>query len=447
MNKIKEFYLKNKTIIAMGVMTALVLLANFFYELWPIATAMLVFFFATSSFKEHVCYCVYMAVFSGVSPIYASCILLCLICVAVRYVVDVLKNRKQFFKLPFFVTTAIVVVFSLIFGKVDTNGFFNWGLFVGILYFVYFAYVYHEEIDVKKAFNFLFGAVLVSAVLGFSLLWVDALKIKTYPFDGTYNRLRLFTLNVNHLAMMCMFGIAFFVYEMFNNVIVQPKSFAFFKDKQFWFKLFKIAFLCVIGLMTLSKAFLLVLALVLVYVFVLLILKLKTKSLLIILPLMGAIAVLCLIFKDFVWNLLSRFVVYDAWESLLSKIFTGRTDIWITYINEIFSSPLKAIFGVGLLTQDVVAKGPHNVLIYLVYRVGFVGLVALCVLVWLYAKQSSKKIKPTILNCLLFLVYVVFALEEMIFSDRFFLFLIFAIILMLKNNEKIEENAQNIEKN
>ena len=81
------------------------------------------------------------------------------------------------------------------------------------------------------------------------------------------------------------------------------------------------------------------------------------------------------------------------------------------------------------------------------YRVGFVGVIALVVLLVKYAKDAKHKIKPTFFNALMIFVYVVLAFEEMVFSDRFFLFLVFGIILMLVPKKKNEEQEAKIEDN
>ena len=440
--KVKDFYLKNKTYIDMGVTVALILLANFFYVTWPIATAFLIFAFATSKFDKQICYCVFLAVFSGVSPIYVSALLLCFLMTAIRYVIDVSKKRKPFFKTPFFITLAIVVVASLIFGKVDVKGFFNWALFTCLMFFVYFAFVYGREIDVKKCFDFLFVAIVVSAVLGLAFCPINKIKNAIYPFDGTYNRLRLFALNVNHLAMFCMFSLTYVVCCLMKNHITKKASFEFFKEKKFWFEFVKICILFVIGLLTMSKAFLLVVAFVFVYFLIFLVCKLQWKSLILIVPAIVGVGLLALLFKDFVSDLVSRFVVYGSWDSLISKIFTGRTDIWLDYFEAMANSPLNLIFGFGLLTKDVVSSGPHNVFVYLLFRVGIVGVVALFVLVCFYIKNAKSKLKVTFDSLLVLMVYILFSLEEMVFSDRFFLFLVFGILMAFQNkeNEKIEEN-------
>ena len=140
----------------------------------------------------------------------------------------------------------------------------------------------------------------------------------------------------------------------------------------------------------------------------------------------------CFIFKDYISSIFSRFVAYDGYDKLLSKITTGRSDIWAAYLKDFSNSVWKVLFGVGLLTTDLISKGPHNVFVYILYRVGILGVVMIIALVALYIKHGKGKFKINLNNVLLFAVYLFFALEELVFSDRFFLFLVFGVMLFLK---------------
>ncbi len=426
----------------MSVMTALILASNFFKPLWIVAAVFSFLFYLSSSFKQQICYTLYLAVFSGISQIYIVSLLSCFLLTTIRYVIDVIKKRKPFFKFQFFFTLCFVAVFSLIFGKVDTNGFFNWALFTSLMFFIYFIYIYHDEIDVGKCFDYLFWALVSSLILGLLCLPLDVLDQQIFPFDGTYYRLRLFALNVNHLAIFCIFNMCYVIHKIINQTITENKSLNFLKDKFFWFDFAKLVFLGIVGFLTLSKAFLLLLVCVLCYFILALILKLKTKCWVIIVPVVVVVLGLCLVFNDTVEALISRFFVYDIWDTFFSKIFTGRTGIWMSYLECVTSSFNKMFFGVGLLTKDVVSSGPHNTFLYFLYRVGVVGILALVVLFSKYAIDSKQKIKLKFSNCLMLVIFLVLACEEMVFSDRFFLFLVMAVLLTLAPKKKTEEISE-----
>ena len=439
MSKLKEFYLKNKTAVILAVLTSIILLANFFHFLWPVAIPFILIFFTTCSFGEMVSYIVYLSVISGVNEIYASAMVWMFILTAIRYTLDVKNKRKPFYKAIFFLTIAISVLFSIIPGDADIWGFFNGILIVCLLFFVYFAFVYFEEINIKKSFDLLFVSILVSSVLGFVIFQIGAIQDVIYPFDGVFFRLRLFTRNPNHLAISALFSMAFILYEIVSFDIEKDKGFSFLKNKTFWMRFVSVLFLICVGLMSMSKAFLLVCVILICYLILNMLILLKWKSLLVIAPMIAFVAVCAIVFKEKTVDIIARFSTYDVWNSFFSKVFSGRTTIWCAYRDHIRSSIFTMLFGAGLFTKDLIDIGPHNSFIYIAYRMGFVGVVLLGVLVYLYVKASSKKICPTIKNIVVFAVFMILSLEETILSDRFFLLLVFGIVLMLRNKEKYEQ--------
>ncbi len=422
----------------MGVITALILLANFNTWLWILPSVAIFVSFYFFNFEQIFCAVVYIAVFSGISPIFATALISCFVISWVRYIFDLIKKRERFFKLQFFCTLFFVLIFSLIFGNVDVNGVFNLIMSVCLLMFSYLVFVYAKNINIKKCFEALFVAMLVSALLGVALFSIDTIASRIYPFDGNYHRLKLFTLNANQLAIFCMFGISYVVYHLFNFVI--KNDFGFLKSRCFWIDILKILLYAIVGFLTMSKAFLVVLVLVFVYVFALLALKLKLKSLFVILPMVLVVAVSAIIFKDFARNLISRFFNYEKAGSVISKIFTGRTEIWKEYLEYSSGSVWRILFGVGFATADVVDIGPHSIYIYLLYRIGIVGILAFAGLLFVYAKDAGSKIRITIFNILPIFIFLVYGLEEMILSDRMYALLILSILLLLvprKTDKKV----------
>jgi uncharacterized membrane protein YoaK (UPF0700 family) len=99
------------------------------------------------------------------------------------------------------------------------------------------------------------------------------------------------------------------------------------------------------------------------------------------------------------------------------------------------------LFGFGFFNEFAGGIIAHNTLIHLLHRVGFVGLIVMCLLIYVYAKQAKSKMKITLSNCLPLLTWLFLALEEQVFSDRFFLFLVFAFMLTLV--PKTEKNENN----
>lgn len=439
LNSLACFYKKFKLYIGLAILTAMIIVSFVFEPFWYATSAIVVLFFLTCNFEEQTCSILYLSIFSGISQIYIVSITFCFLHTFVRYIVDLKKKRKPFFAKPFILTTVFLIVFTLIHGQVDINGFFNWSLFFCISYFVYLLYIYYKEINIKRSFKCLFIAIVVSCVLATILYPTKIIESVMFVDNFQVHRLRLFTMNINHLAMSCLFFIAYKIYETTNNLMKETKDLSFLKDKNVWLNVAEVVVCFVVGVLTMSKAFIVMVCFFAIYVLIFLIYKIKVKSLAIIIPFLIIFGILCLVFRDFVIKLFSRFFIYTSLESKISKVFTGRTDIWQTYRDAIRGSITHMLFGVGLLTKDIIAIGPHNVLIYFIYRVGFVGLVVMYTICYLYLKESTMKIKITYTNCLLFVTYLILALEEMIFSDRFFLFLAFGVILMLAPRQENKE--------
>ena len=432
------FYRKHKLKIVAATLTLLVLLCNLKIELWPLASAFMALFYFTCSFGEQLCITTYLCAFSNVSQIYVSGLLLSFIYLCIKYCFDLKHKKKPFFRREFVLTTIIVFVFSIIHQTIDVGGFFNWGLFVALFYSIYFIFIYHDEIDVDRCFKSLFVGLVVSVLVGVCVSFAATFREIIYPFDGLVNRLRLFTHNVNQLSMFCLFEIAYLCHKILNEYLKPNHTFMFFKDWSFWTIIIQFVFCSTIGFLTLSKAFFILFMICVLYLLIYFVMKYKLKSLIVILPIFIVLALLTLPLKGFAHKLISRFSAYGEINSIWSKIFTGRTEIWQVYLDNIRSSIWTMLFGAGLLTQDPVAIGPHNVFIYFLYRVGFVGIILIISLFYCYFKDSSKTIKIRYRNCLVLICYFLLSLEEMIFSDRFFVFLVFAILMTLSPKRKIK---------
>lgn len=437
------FYKKHKMVIGLAILTMMIMVSFLVEPFWYFSSLAVVLFFITCNFGEQIASVVYLSLFSGISQIYITALLICFLCTAIRYILDLKRKSKPFYAKPFILTTVFLIIFTLIHGQVDIEGFFNWALVFCLFYFIYFVYIYHKEIDVKKCFNYLIFAVIFSCVLA-SIAYPTGLIERVFFIDSVdIKRLRLFTRNSNHLAITCLFAIAFYIYDIINDVMKDAHDLQFLKQKHFWIDFAKIVLCFIVGILTMSKAFLVMICFFAVYFLAYLIYKVKLKSLFIIIPILLILVVLCFVFKDFVKTLIYRFVAYTNLESKISQIFTGRTDIWETYRDSIRGSIIHMLFGVGLLTKDIVNIGPHNVLIYFIHRVGFVGFIMICVIMYFYFKSAKSKIKITYKNSLLFVSFLILAIEEMIFSDRFFLFLVFGILLMIVPKEQIQNNGEN----
>lgn len=434
---LKKFYKTKGKYILLAVITALLFFANFYDPLWIVACVFLAGLYATCSVAELFYFTMYFELFSSWDLFFVVNLLIAFVCLTVRYIIDVKQKRKQVFTLPLVLTFVIVLIFGLIHYSVDLDGFSKGGFFVAILFVVYYVFVYHKDIKLDKCFKFLTIGLIVSGLLGaVSLLFDSPLKSIIYIDTEGYKRLQLYSFHTNFLSMLCLFNMAFYIYQIVNQKGRTLES------------VICILISSVVGILTLSKTFLLLFALMAIYLIIHLIVKYKKHSWKFVIPIVVIAIVLVACFHDFLIDIAQRFLAYDT-GSLLSKLTTGRTAIWEKYIDSARSSVLKMLFGVGLFTKDIISIGPHNVFLFLIYRIGVVGIILLCVLIYSYAKCSQTKLKLTLKNCLPVLLWLVISLEEMILSERFVYFLLFAIMLLRsEENVEVSENAdENVEQN
>ncbi len=427
MEKLIEFYNKRKMIIILTTITTLLFFAGLFSPLWIVALGFVLLFYLTCNFGEILSYTLYFSLFSNIGTFYVYSLIAGFVVIVGKYVWGLIKKQEKFFAVPFCLTTFIAVVFSCIHYKFDSLGFEQGILAVALLYAMYFAFVYKRDIDVKKCFEFVMLGIVCSAVVSVLTLPFDTYSCKIFYFDGQYKRLQLLCFHQNHLAMVCGFAISYCIYQIVNG------------EDNWKFALIKIALCLVVGLLTLSKAFMLVCMGFAIYVCIWLVIKFKTKSLYFILSAIAVVVVGCFVFKDLLMKILDRFLAYNTEDSIFNRITTGRSSIWSRYLDEISSSALKLLFGVGLFNAELLVEGTHNVFIHLLYRMGIVGVLLLIALAVVYVVFAQNKPKITFFNMLLFVTYVVFSLNEMIFSDRFFIFLILGLMLLKKpETQKIE---------
>ena len=423
----KEFFLKYKQIVVLMIVSTLLFCANFWNPLWIVAVSLLGIYYMFCGLGEIICFTMFFVPLSGIGLFYIVSLLCGFASTLGHYIYDLAKKQAKFYAFPFLITTLIVAIFAPIHYKIDYLGFQQGAIVIAFLYVAYFAFVYKKNLDAHKSFRFLVYGILTSVVFGLLSLPFKNFGYPLFYFDGIYNRLQLFTYYPNHLAMISTFVIAYMIYAIIN------------KRGNLWFNVISIALCLALGVATYSKAFLLLCVLLFGYACLFLIAKFKWKSLKVILPLLLVFAAIVGIFNKTFITIFERFLAYETGSSLISKFTTGRSGIWYEYLWEITSTIPKMLFGFGLFNAEVNILGCHNVLIYFAYRTGGLGLVLLGALVYSYLQSSEHKIKFNFATCLVFLTWVVIAMEEMIFSDRFFLFLILGLLLM---NDPKQEKLQ-----
>lgn len=427
--KIWNFLKQYKMPVFLALVTIMLFFGGICAPLWIVASVLTILFFAVCSTTEILGVLLYSISFSGIGLHYIISLIGAFVVIAVRYGIDVAKKRKEFYVLPFAITCLIVVVWSCVHYHIDSMGFEQGALLLALMFGIYLMFVSHDKVDIHKCFSFLTLGFTISMILTPATLMFNSYSVAIYHFDGTYKRMQFLNYHYNTVAMSALFSLSYYIYAMFNNKGKKVENLA------------DIAVSFVIGILTLSKAFMLVCVGFLCYAALMIVLKYKKQSLKILLPAVAVVVVLCVVFREFIFKLLNRFTYLFTESNVLDQITTGRYSIWCDYASQISSTIPKMLFGVGFFSQMYYDIGPHSVFVHILYRVGFIGVIALGMLVFAYVKNSKSRPKITLLNCLPLLTWLFLALEEQVFSDRFFLFLVFAFMLTLV--PKTEKNENN----
>lgn len=195
------------------------------------------------------------------------------------------------------------------------------------------------------------------------------------------------------------------------------------------------------GFLAVSKSFFLILAcLVLLFVLDLMFKKgrLSAKLLLILTFSVGAIFLLSSsAFLNLSAMILSRFVG----GSNLSDFTTGRTEIWIVFINAFKEDTLLLLFGRGYTDVRIAVKGSHNTVIQVVYQFGLVGCI--CLVAWLIfcVRTFAKHVKINGDGFVQFCVIMIGVIGpwmalDLLFFDEFFLMPMYVCIGLMSVTNK-----------
>lgn len=383
--------------------------------------------------EETILYFIFNEFFSGYQAFFMTGIVACLVNLTIRYIIGIVKKNRKLYLEPLILTLVILVFFSFIHYKIDDNGILQGAIIIAVLIGCYLTFSFRDKIDAYKSTLAGLCGLVVSLVLSAATL---IFKNYTFPiaanWGGKLVRFQGLTFNPNYLSILCICILTFCIYNLIN------------RNGKRWINAAGIVLCTISGLLTMSKAFLVILCLVTIYVLIVLVRKFKKKSLFAILPMLAVIVLLLFCFKDFFKTLLERFIAGSEKDTLLSKITTGRTRIWSEYVAAITSSISEMLFGVGLFTMDLPINSPHNTYLFYLYRLGFIGIILLILLAMSYYKCSDKKIKINFYNLLPLTMFLILGLEEMVINERFFIFFVIGLIMLSRSEDKSKGDADSL---
>ena len=447
LEKLSNFYKKYQLVITLVISTLLFFISTFWNPAIYIASVYILISYIFSSIENIFAYSFYFMLFSGVIVFYIVMAVGSFLVVFIKYIVEASRGKVKVYKWPLLATTLIVALYSLIHYKINEYGVFQGLLIIALMYLAYVVFCYRDQISIRKLFKSMCAGILVTALLSLILYFVSSAKVFIFdnwdygfvtvkdkvflPVGDEYKRLELFSYHPNHLACFCMFLIAYSIYELINSTG---------SKRELIENIFMFIVGMIVGFLTLSKAFFIIFVIELLYVLAFLVSHYKKKSIKYIVAGVVILAVCCFIFRNQIAIIIYRLLPENG-SSSLDDMTTGRVAIWIKFLNEIFSSPVKIVFGEGLFTTDIVDIGPHSIYIALLFRFGIMGLIMLLGLIVLYIKSCDGKLKISFSKTLPIIIFAIYSIQEANIDERFF-FLLISLILLFKvcPKDKKEEN-------
>ena len=428
--------LQNKTIIFCTIYTLLYFISGFnkWLEILPIVVA--VISFCVLSIKESTCVFAYCHCFTLSSLIYETyfdiIIISFTLILLIKYCIG-LKQKKYVFYKNIVIAIASFLIFYMIisFFYSPIGDGFNLVVFAILAYLVL---AMRNEFDINKIMEYMLVGLLASCLIACFCIILPYYNHQIF-LEGT-TRFNAFVNHTNHLYMRAVFIVTYYMYRFLTNKL----KFAYFG---------LIYILCsAIILSTQSKTGLGMLALFTIIFFILYLKDDFKHRIKIFLILLLILVVLALIGYKFIIAIIDRFTIEGS-SSIINSILTGRDDIWLDYIKAIFSNAYTFLFGRGLITENVyivaqqMPRTSHNLYLYLLYKFGLIGCIALGFIIYLFIKEI-KNGRPLFSACLPLIWFLLESMCDNTFTPYNLTYLIFSIMIMYSGTKK--ESVNNVKK-
>ncbi|MBE5740940.1 MAG: hypothetical protein E7351_00170 [Clostridiales bacterium] len=169
--------------------------------------------------------------------------------------------------------------------------------------------------------------------------------------------------------------------------------------------------LAVLGLLTLSKTYIITLFIICLCIFIWLVKKNPKRTLIITGIVISCGLLIILIFPKVSSLFFERFLgslqECRDFKDVLNMITTGRVNLWLEYLSYIFTHPKTLIFGNGLGANVVNKMSSHNAYISMLYQLGIVGISLLVGVIVMIIKNNKKSTKTKFNKALLIPLIVI----------------------------------------
>ncbi len=403
--KLKEI-LTNKTIIACAILTLIYLIGGYVKYLGVAVVVGAAVLFVVLPIQQAFCIFLFLQSYSYNSNRYGTFlgpILICFTCaLLIKYCIGLKKGKYKFY-------TKIVIALSIFLVFWTAISFFHKIFAAGFMYISYFPLTYlmfamRKEFNVQQGINYMLGGFISSCILA---LMVSVLP--AYHYDVFYmdNRFNAFLAHTNHVHMRGIFLLSYYMYRYLKNNISTLK--------------FILIYLLCAGftLFCRSKTGILLLALF-TLLFIILYLKDDFKHHIKFVAIFALIILVAMAAGyKVILEIVNRFVKGDG--DFVSNFLTERNYIWLDYLKAIVKNPFVFLFGHGLVAEEVFIvaqnrpRASHNLYIFLLYRFGLIGCIALIYLFVIFIKALNKQ-RPKFISALPVIWVCVIGLIENVFN-------------------------------
>ena len=415
-HKERDAYIKNRVLIHCSILTLLFFLNCFVgemaYIIYPFVFLLILFDNRRAGFS-YLIFCIPYAaltIYMG-TILYGACIVLYIV---KFYIMLYAKDHSK----PNYIMLALMALF-LIYCLLPIGNYNYQKLIKTAVFFVLFAVIgmiikKPDIINLHKNTRIFALSLIISCVFGFTY-WISPYLQATqslFIMSNGHSRYQALLMQPNVLAMCCEVILAFLTYYMVSG---QTKK----RD------IIMFVVVAFIGVMTLSKTYLLILLFILAVLFIWRMCKRPLKTL-VYTGIIGSIICVALLSNipftvSFMQRFGSGFSKLTNFRDFMNMVSTGRYELWLSYLVYIALNPLALIFGDGLGAVRRAFSSPHNAYISAVYELGIVGLfllgLVIAAMIWEFKKNKTTKVSKAF-----WIPLVVFGLLCMVEDVIFFIY-------------------------
>ena len=128
----------------------------------------------------------------------------------------------------------------------------------------------------------------------------------------------------------------------------------------------------------------------------------------------------------------------------ISDFTTGRTELWMMYLESITSDWKTVLLGVGCTSVKVNGLASHNTVLQIWYQMGILGAIPFMYWYSSFMADGAKKLLPgeKVNAWILFVgVFLPWLAIDMLFFDEFFLFSLYVFIGLAEGQTKDQRIA------